>query len=541
MQGVLDSAIGQMALAPNFIVLPEFSLTSPYLPSRQHIQAFAQQWANFPSSVPTCSDMQPARTQLASVVHLAQCWAKSRSTYLLLSVPTTPNSTDLDPAQPSVLLYNSLLAIAPDGAVAAMYHKQHLYGDSFFTPGPLAQRNTFQLPDGRTAGMILCFDLLNASPGGSLLHNASVDIVAVSSWWVNVPPLLMATQAQMGWAALKQSLASAATHVVAASAGTGGFNSGSSIWHLGRAKAAASGGAVLCTTKGSTAPPLRDTFNDSAVSTMVMSTRDKHGTPLDVSGLAWYNTGLAPRSCVISWPEQLPTREASPLALDALGAHHRKLRAKRAGGVGIPLKRLSGAICQGPAAAATAPHFIQVHLPPCLHLQMVLFNTSALLMNESITLFPSQQPSVSDALGAEPCSVTLMGGDALTRGVVKGGDKGGNSTQLAALYATGSYNQLFNTSMCGVIACASGQLECFEGDRTLFTDATLRNVQVRLAGQQGVLPQIGGNGGLLAPAGCAVDFQLAQGGAGGGNSSLRVTCKAGTHVVDAGLVAVGGL
>mgnify|MGYP005995450995 CR=1 FL=1 len=102
--------------------------------------------------------------------------------------------------------------------------------------------------------------------------------------------------------------------------------------------------------------------------------------------------------------------------------------------------------------------------------------------------------------------------------------------------------------MCGVLACSSGRLSCFEGEGTLSSASVLRGASVQLqlgapGGAQsfGVLPQVGAPGGRVYFPQCSVAF--GRGTAGTERSSfLDVRCgDADSPLVDAALVAVGGL
>mmetsp|Transcript_16647 Transcript_16647/g.25036 ORF Transcript_16647/g.25036 Transcript_16647/m.25036 type:complete len:465 (-) Transcript_16647:75-1469(-) len=95
-------------------------------------------------------------------------------------------------------LYSAQLAISPDFEVIGKYNKKHLYGHEslLLSPGDSHQPEAkFRLKNGLTFDMLICFDMMF----NSYTSDSNVKNVVFSSWWVNYPPLLTATQVQQAW------------------------------------------------------------------------------------------------------------------------------------------------------------------------------------------------------------------------------------------------------------------------------------------------------------------------------------------------------
>ncbi|WP_019630178.1 carbon-nitrogen hydrolase family protein [Actinomadura atramentaria] len=92
-----------------------------------------------------------------------------------------------DPARAS----NTLLAVAPDGTVAATYRKTHLFDafgyreSDFLAPGPLADPETFTA-EGLTFGLQTCYDV-RFPEAARRIADAGADVLALPAAWVPGP------------------------------------------------------------------------------------------------------------------------------------------------------------------------------------------------------------------------------------------------------------------------------------------------------------------------------------------------------------------
>ena len=124
--------------------------------------------------------------------------------------------------------YNTLVALDATGALRAVYHKAHLFGTSpvldqpptpsavtfditggglafglVRAPAPnaacaIAPRAPAHRPASSHSPQLVCFDVEFAQPLTQLLHEG-VSAFAVSSMWVNAPPLFSAIMLQQAW------------------------------------------------------------------------------------------------------------------------------------------------------------------------------------------------------------------------------------------------------------------------------------------------------------------------------------------------------
>lgn len=121
-------------------------------------------------------------------------------------------------------LYSTQVALSPRGCVLGKYHKFHLYGEPYFDRPAHPEVVTFDSPFGVRFGMFVCFDIMFGDPANVARARGVTDFV-FSSWWVNFPPLLLASQVQSGWAAAR-----GANLVAANTAEPGWHGAGSGIY-----------------------------------------------------------------------------------------------------------------------------------------------------------------------------------------------------------------------------------------------------------------------------------------------------------------------
>jgi predicted amidohydrolase len=128
------------------------------------------------------------------------------------------------------LQYNTDVVFSSTGALQAVYFKTHLYMENQFQPG-LGQAITFKSDFGPTFGIFTCYDIMFEHPSRDLLAQGVTDFV-FPSWWVNVPPFILATQMQQGFSRYY------GVNLLAANSGASWFNGGSGIYSRGTALAA---------------------------------------------------------------------------------------------------------------------------------------------------------------------------------------------------------------------------------------------------------------------------------------------------------------
>jgi predicted amidohydrolase len=132
-----------------------------------------------------------------------------------------------------MFIWNAAVAIDEEGRLVAKYHKRHLFftmTDVFNIPTE-AQVRFFELRNGVRVGIFICFDSMFAKPVLDLV-GMGIRHFAFPTSWVNLPPLLSATQWQQAWS---RHFGSA---FIAANNGASRFSSGSGIYFNGTVDAA---------------------------------------------------------------------------------------------------------------------------------------------------------------------------------------------------------------------------------------------------------------------------------------------------------------
>jgi len=122
--------------------------------------------------------------------------------------------------------YNTQVAFSEEGELLAKYHKSHLFGEVQFDQPPTPDVVYFDTSFGVRFGMLICFDILFEEPQKQLYQLGVTDLV-FSTWWINYPPMLTATQVQQAISYQAQ------INLLAAGSGTSWFNSGSGIYSEG--------------------------------------------------------------------------------------------------------------------------------------------------------------------------------------------------------------------------------------------------------------------------------------------------------------------
>eukprot|EP00045_Choanoeca_perplexa_P016171 m.214190 g.214190 ORF g.214190 m.214190 type:complete len:493 (-) comp17187_c0_seq2:58-1536(-) len=166
-----------------------------------------------------CSS-RPALCQLS-------CLAKQYSLYMVVGM------NDIKPCSPSQpcpkdnrLLFNTGVVFDRKGMVIQRYHKKHIFSPFpvFDVPTP-AEVKSFDTDFGVEFGIFICFDMLFPDPPLELIKQGLKHYVFPTSW-VNVPPLLTATQYQQAWSRSFNTTLIASNTGAVATSGSGIYSCG---------------------------------------------------------------------------------------------------------------------------------------------------------------------------------------------------------------------------------------------------------------------------------------------------------------------------
>lgn len=216
----LDLAAQASSRGAQIIVFPEYGLFGPVLRSRSDAESYAEVLPDVGECIegPTFSE----------ALHILKRAAELSRAILVVHLAEQQG--------PHVL--STQLALSPAGCVMGKYHKFHLYGEPYFDQTEQPEVSTFDTAFGVRFGMFICFDIMFGAPEQTAVERGVTDFV-FSSWWVNFPPLLLATQMQSAWAATSQ------VNLLAANSGAHGYrSSGSGIYGFAGSETDSSGGPV---------------------------------------------------------------------------------------------------------------------------------------------------------------------------------------------------------------------------------------------------------------------------------------------------------
>lgn len=214
----------------SLVVFPEYGLTGPDFPSRASAAPFLDSVPDPGAAIGSipCADPRPEGIE---VLRALSCAARDANVTLVAVLGTAQPCSRGEDGCPTdgQFQFNTQAAFGSDGSLLALYHKVHLFFEAAFDPGRRLGV-VFDAPFGARVGLLVCYDAVFADSVDALVaHDA--DIVAMSSWWVNVPPFLVAAQFQ-------QALSAAySLRVVAANTGYAARNAGSGIFVSGDALA----------------------------------------------------------------------------------------------------------------------------------------------------------------------------------------------------------------------------------------------------------------------------------------------------------------
>lgn len=214
------------------VVLPEYGLTGPTFPTRESLRPFLEKVPDPAEAAIPCNNTSWDIESPALAI--ASCLAMRCGMDVVIDIPEGALCSPTDPGCPvdGAWHYNTQVALrGSDGAVVGRYRKQHLYFEPAFDVPTDQSPQTFVSSFGVQFGMLICFDIMFDWPASGLL-GAGVRNVVYSTWWVNMPPFLTATQVQAGWANRSQ------VNLIAAGSGEEGWrSSGSGVYAFAPASA----------------------------------------------------------------------------------------------------------------------------------------------------------------------------------------------------------------------------------------------------------------------------------------------------------------
>ena len=158
------------------------------------------------------------------------CMARNKSIYLAANLATKSTSCiSEDDCEQSSLLWNTEVVFDRRGNIAATYRKSHVYGSTppFDAPKERDDVSWFTA-GGLRIGLLICFDLEFTEPSNKLVHEAKVDAVIMSQYWVNTPPVSWSTLYQQAW-----SLKNRGVTLVAVNDGNNAQTWGNGAYHNG--------------------------------------------------------------------------------------------------------------------------------------------------------------------------------------------------------------------------------------------------------------------------------------------------------------------
>lgn len=159
------------------------------------------------------------------------CLAKNYEIVLAVDMGDVQYCTrwDTDCPKDKRYQFNTLVIFGTNGEIMSKYHKTNLYYEPEFDVPSSQYPVAFDL-FGEKFGMIICFDIMFAKPQLELLDRDGVTNLIFSSWWVNTPPILTATQIQQGWSrAFNMNMLASNSGYNVRTSGSGIFSKGSAL------------------------------------------------------------------------------------------------------------------------------------------------------------------------------------------------------------------------------------------------------------------------------------------------------------------------
>jgi pantetheine hydrolase len=209
------------AAGARIVVLPEYGLNGPVFRTRDEALPYLES-IPAPGSLPCQNDSALLYPVSASL----SCLAQKYEIILVANLGDVQYcSRQKDPICPpdGRYQYNAQVAFDESGLVLNKYWKEHLYYEFYFDTPVGQMPKFFDTSFGVRFGMFICFDIIFGYPGLELMRTYNVQHFVYSTWWVNTPPLMTATQIQQGWSRFFN------VTLLASNSGKYWYNSGSGV------------------------------------------------------------------------------------------------------------------------------------------------------------------------------------------------------------------------------------------------------------------------------------------------------------------------
>lgn len=186
--------------------------------TRDSVLPYLEEIPEAPSNQDLCFS-----TKVGEIVKRVACMAKNHNITVVVNMGEVQycNGKSGCPAD-GRLQFNTQIAVNEKGFLLAKYHKTHLYFEPQWNAGD-GKAVFFTTSFRVKIGLMICFDLMFEFPQSELL-SLGVRDVAYSSWWVNTPPLISATQSQQSWSRKNK------VNLMASGIGLNMYSSGSGVY-----------------------------------------------------------------------------------------------------------------------------------------------------------------------------------------------------------------------------------------------------------------------------------------------------------------------
>jgi len=188
-----DDKCTRTEILPYLEYIPDPTSSSSFIPCNDEPYIFPHESAT--SYNASMFSKQPILTRIS-------CLAQQYQIVIVLDMgdiqPCDP-STDSSCPSDGRYQYNTQVAFDEQGALLAKYHKTHLFYEPQFNPAVPSDPTTFTTSFGVKFAMMICFDMMFATPSEYYVQMNDVFDVVYSTWWINTPPDFSATQIQQAW------------------------------------------------------------------------------------------------------------------------------------------------------------------------------------------------------------------------------------------------------------------------------------------------------------------------------------------------------
>ncbi|CAD5125176.1 DgyrCDS13419 [Dimorphilus gyrociliatus] len=183
------SVFDRKATGAKIIVFPEYGLFFPhYLTSREDIYKLLEEIPDPIRRVNPCRELGGKEDFL--IQHTLSCIAKNYSLYLIANIGAKENcpQNNKQCTQNGVYHFNANVAYSPSGVHLGRYFKKNLRDfEKWYDVPTSTVPSCFKTPYG-TIGMLISYDIFNSEVAIDLIENRKIDIIALSSVWINTVP-----------------------------------------------------------------------------------------------------------------------------------------------------------------------------------------------------------------------------------------------------------------------------------------------------------------------------------------------------------------